>query len=55
MCAVIQTIVIKLSYFSDQHPSFNQWATPNCLEMPLILKYSMSELSHFIAKDNYIH
>lgn len=28
---------------------------PHCLTMPLIPKYSMSELSHFIVKDNYIH
>ena len=47
--------MIKLSYSSYQHLTYNQWAAQDCLEMPLIPKYSMSELSHFIAKDNYIH
>lgn len=47
--------MIKLSYSLYQHPTHDQWAAQDCLEMPLIPKYSMSELSHFIAKDNYIH
>lgn len=55
LCVIIQTIMIKLSHSSYQHPTYTQWAAHNYLEMSLISKYCASELSHFITKDNCIH